>query len=94
MVVSGAPYHAPLLAQSHARQRAVYACIVRYKREHDGNSPTVRDIGAECGITSTSIVARYLRALEAQGLIRRPWAGANCAIEVVGGVWTPPGGEP
>jgi hypothetical protein len=70
----------------------VYDFILKYKRGHDGNSPTIREIGASCGINSTSQVLFYLHKLEKQGLIRRPepLIGTRIAtrIEIVGGLWT------
>jgi SOS-response transcriptional repressor LexA len=70
--------------------------IVAYKREHDGNSPTMREIMVGCQISSTSMVSFYLDQLEAMGFIRRPeremgnFSAAN--IEVVGGEWSFPAG--
>lgn len=69
----------------------VYKFIVSYKKIHDGNSPTIREIGDACGISSTSVVVYWLIRLEDQGLIRRPEppVGNRYAtkIEVVGGEW-------
>ena len=65
--------------------------IIRYKRQHDGNSPTVREIQDACGVSSTSMVAYYLGKLEDVGLIRRGHGFESRAIEVVGGRWMPPG---
>jgi SOS-response transcriptional repressor LexA len=69
----------------------VYDFIVSYKRRHDGNSPTFREIMEGCGISSTSMVVFYLNKLELRRLIRRPepeignWYASK--IEVVGGCW-------
>ena len=35
-------------------------------------TPTIREIGDACGITSTSLVSYYLDELELAGLIERP----------------------
>jgi SOS-response transcriptional repressor LexA len=69
----------------------VYDFIVEYKREHDGNSPTIREIGDACKITSTSVVIYWLIRLENQGFIRRPEPAMGnryaAKIEVIGGKW-------
>jgi hypothetical protein len=69
----------------------IYRFLKLHKSEHDGNSPTFREIMQGCGIPSTSMVLFYLNKLERQGLIRRPepkvgnrFAGR---IEIVGGHW-------
>ena len=68
---------------------ALYRYIVDYKRAHDGNSPTLREI-VDAGLASSTSVADYrLAALEEAGLIRRPCSGAR-TIEVVGATWSPP----
>jgi SOS-response transcriptional repressor LexA len=73
----------------------VYEFIVTYKRGHDGNSPTFREIMEGCAITSTSMVLYYLTGLEKRGLIRRPEpeiGNRNATkIEIVGGQWTKDG---
>ncbi|MFF3531327.1 hypothetical protein ACFYX5_32085 [Streptomyces rubiginosohelvolus] len=50
------------------RQEAVLAVIRSSLAEH-GHGPTVREIGARVGLSSTSSVAHQLGRLEAQGLI-------------------------
>lgn len=67
---------------------AIFDYIVAYKSAHDGNSPTVRQITAQCGISSTSVTAYNLGRLAADGRIRigDTW-GATRSIEVVGGKW-------
>jgi hypothetical protein len=70
----------------------IFAFIVSYKKSHDGNSPTFREIGGACGIGSTSMMLFYLNKLVKQGLIRRPEPeiGKRFAtrIEVIGGKWS------
>jgi hypothetical protein len=58
--------------------------IIEYKRTHDGNSPTRRQIGAACGISSTSVVNYILERLENQGHLT---LGEFGAIQVKGGQW-------
>ena len=58
--------------------------IIRYKQSHDGNSPSVREIGRACRITSTSHVFYYLVKLELSGKIR---LRGTRSIEVIGGKW-------
>lgn len=50
------------------RRNAVLTAIVEYKREHDGCSPSVRDISDATGL-ALSMVNFYLRKLESQGVI-------------------------
>ena len=67
----------------------VFRFICAYKKSHDGNSPTFREIGKGCGISSTFVTRTILRKLEEEGLIRlRGWHTRH--IEVVGGKWTAP----
>lgn len=76
---------------SNSPGERVYQFIVNYKRRHDGNSPTFREIMEGCTITSTSMVLYYLTGLEKRGLIRRPepvFGNRNATkIEIVGGRW-------
>jgi hypothetical protein len=75
----------------------VYDFVVAYKKSHDGNSPTNREIMAGCGITTTSMVFWYLNKLQEMGMIRRPEPeiGSRYAakIEVIGGKWLFIGGK-
>ena len=66
-----------------------YNYIVDFKRLHDGNSPTMREIADELKPCSTSQVKFYLDRLEAMEKIRRR-LGRACAIEVIGGKWVGP----
>ena len=52
------------------RQRKVLECIESYIRDN-GFPPTVREIGEEIGVKSTSLVSYYLKRLEERGLITR-----------------------
>ncbi len=69
----------------------IFDFIVQFKKEHDGNSPTNREIMDACKISSTSVVSYYLDLLVKAGLINRCGApGASRMIEVAGGHWTVP----
>ncbi len=52
------------------RDRALYRTI-RRRMEREGRFPTVRELMAELGITSSSMIAASLERLEEQGLILR-----------------------
>lgn len=52
------------------RRQAILDFIVRHTQEH-GYPPTVREIGKEVGLTSSSSVHFHLRALERAGLVQR-----------------------
>lgn len=52
------------------RQRRVLA-VIRDSVQARGYPPSMREIGASVGLTSTSSVAHQLRALEGKGFIRR-----------------------
>lgn len=66
---------------------AVYNRIVEFKREHDGLSPTRREICDGTGITSTSVCNRVLDSLERLGHIAL-WDDTPRGIMVKGGKWT------
>jgi SOS-response transcriptional repressor LexA len=53
------------------RERLLLHYLQTYIAEHDGVSPTVREIQSHLGMTSPSGPARLLDALERQGLIAR-----------------------
>lgn len=61
--------------------------VIQYKRVHDGNSPTLREIGDGLNIRSVSEVSGLLDDLERSGLVHRRSRRAGY-IEVVGGTWT------
>ncbi len=73
------------------RHEAAYQFILAYKAEHDGNSPSMRQVGAAIGVESSSLMDYYLTGLEKAGLIIRPTNEAR-GIIVVGGQWVPPKG--
>jgi len=65
----------------------VFNFIVAYKQLHDGNSPTWREIGTACNISSVSVVAYILKELEAQGRIILEHNSLPRKIIIVGGRW-------
>ncbi|MEX1164562.1 MAG: hypothetical protein WEB03_13395 [Nitriliruptor sp.] len=52
------------------RQRQVLAALRRL-HEHSGVPPTLREIGAEVGLSSASSVIAHVRVLEERGLAER-----------------------
>lgn len=59
-----------LLDELSERQQSIYRFIRQFVREHH-YPPTIREIGAALGITSTSVVNYNLNKLEEAGLIER-----------------------
>lgn len=60
----------PVSKRRSDKQDRILAFLRTYMTEHD-YPPTIRDIQAGCGISSTSVVDYNLKALETLGLIRR-----------------------
>jgi len=71
------------------RRMAAFRYIKSYKSRHDGTSPTLREIAAYVGTSSTSTINYDLDWLKKEGLVR---FGHNKprSIEVVGGQWIAP----
>jgi hypothetical protein len=74
----------------------IFDYLVRYKRDHDGNSPSLREIADACHIALSG--ARYhLTRLEIDNRIRISGKRSR-TIEIIGGTWQPPdvggGGDP
>lgn len=69
-------------------KKKIYDFIVSFKREHGGNSPTVREIADAVGIGSISVVHWYLRSLQGLGMIDLMGGARN--IVVTGGIWIAP----
>ena len=67
------------------RQRDMLAFIVRHVDEH-GVPPTIREIGAAVGGTSTSGIDAHLPRLQDRGLIRRgePFASRSITVTPAG----------
>ena len=72
----------------HPTAEAVYRYIIRYKRQHAGESPTRREIGEGVGISTPSIVHHHLIMLERAGRVKlaRP-AGKARMIMIPGASW-------
>lgn len=63
---------------------AIFKFIVQFKVDHDGNAPTLREIGQHIGKTSTSMIVFHLTRLCQAKLIR--YSGfRNRNIEIIGG---------
>jgi DNA-binding MarR family transcriptional regulator len=67
----------------------IYQYIVEYKRTHNGNSPSVRELSVSFNL-STSVIHDHLARLEAIGLIERGAKGESRMINVVGSKWVLP----
>ena len=74
------------------KQKKVYDCLVDFKREHDGCTPSYAHIAEKTGIESKGTINYTLNALEEAGHIRRPYHFAQ-HIEIVGGRWVAPDEE-
>jgi len=70
------------------RDRDILCFILDYKRDHDGNSPTIREIVAGTDYNSFAGVERSLERLEENGNITRYGKGRR--IMVAGGIWDLP----
>ena len=66
-----------------------YAWIIQFKIDHDGNSPTLREVMQGCGMSSPAIAADWLERLEEANLIRLN-PGRARGIEIIGGAWLAP----
>ena len=71
-------YQSPPRRLGHPSERnlEVYRMIRRYIAEHR-RSPSIREIGAACNMSSSSTVHYHLDTLERHGLIRRLPSGAR-----------------
>ncbi len=72
--------------QNLERKKAVYDYIIYHKQEHDGNSPTIRELCNATEITSTMIMRNYIGYLVEDGLLERD-PEVSRGIRVVGGQW-------
>ena len=54
-----------------SRQQEMLDAIVAYKAEHDGVSPTIRELMVAVDLNSTSAVSYHLDRLERKGYIVR-----------------------
>ena len=75
----------------HHDPKDTYDFIVKFKREHDGNSPSYREMMKGTGITSSSHMQNMIHRL-----INRGWISWNSTrdITIIGGSWSPPAGPP
>ena len=73
---------------SKYKPNKVFKFIVDFKKDHDGNSPTVREIAEKCEISSISTVSFILDELDESGKIELKNNGQSRQIQVVGGSWT------
>jgi SOS-response transcriptional repressor LexA len=70
----------------------IFDFLVRYKRAHDGNSPSLREIADACHIVLSG-VHYHLTHLEKEGRIRIEGQRSR-TIEIVGAAWQPPDDGP
>ena len=68
----------------------IYQFIVEYKKAHDGNSPSIREIVRGLDLSSPSIAAYHLTRLVQLNMIRLREDGSSRTIEITGGRWLPP----
>ncbi|MEW6650918.1 MAG: hypothetical protein AB1453_12110 [Chloroflexota bacterium] len=71
------------VARKHDREK-IFAWIVDYKRRHDGNSPSMREIMQAFGVTSLSLMDYILDDLVDAGKITRE---GTRGMRVTGGRW-------
>lgn len=67
----------------------VYAFLVQYKQEHDGNSPSIREIAEACHLVVSGVQIQLAR-LMMEGKIVMAEQGRSRSIEIVGAAWLPP----
>ena len=66
----------------------IFNWIVEYKTEHDGNSPSLRELMRACNITSSSVASHILRRLARAGKISLTGQRSRTrSIIVIGGEW-------
>lgn len=61
----------------------IYEYILDYKSDHDGCSPTIREICGDLDINSTAIPFHYINRMIERGLLNR----IDRKLCVVGGKW-------
>lgn len=77
--------------QAVATRERVFEFVVAYKKEHDGNSPSLREIADACHIV-VSGAYYHLSRLELDNRVRISGPRSR-TIEIVGATWSPPEGE-
>jgi DNA-binding transcriptional ArsR family regulator len=78
----------PSIDEIPCTRELIFNYLVQYKEEHDGNSPTNRQIAEACHV-SPSTVSHHLARLERANRIRLS-EDEYRNIEIVGGQWTRP----
>lgn len=63
--------HRFIKMDKNEKEKKIYGFLCEFIREN-GYSPTVREIAAACGISSTSTVHSYIRRLRDKGLVTSP----------------------
>ena len=66
----------------------LFEFIVQHKQEHDGNSPSIREMADGIKSLSTSYVHYLLVKLSREGRIRLGQPHTSRQVEVVGGAWS------
>lgn len=77
---------------SEQTTQAIYNFIIAFKKDNDGNSPTLREIARAAGISSSEATLYHLRKLERRGLIKR-LPEKSRGIKVIGAEWVAPVAE-
>ena len=79
------------LRPMNARQRSMLAYIIDYKRATQGHSPTIREMMAALGISSTAAAHYSLRDLATRGCIELAGGrGKTLDIRIPGARWVGP----
>lgn len=69
------------------KDEAIFQFVMQYKKEHDGNSPSMREIVEGCGFDNVSVVYNGVKRLVQRGKFKDPVYRRSRGIEVVGGRW-------
>lgn len=72
---------------SNKKTDIIYEFILTFKKSHDGNSPTIREIKEYCDISTTSLVEYYIEQLVEEGRIILSEEMGSRRIMVPGGEW-------
>lgn len=64
----------------HADPRGRILAVIRTSVKERGYPPSMREIASACGFTSTGTVSYHLRAMAADGLIRRVPGAARAVV--------------
>jgi SOS-response transcriptional repressor LexA len=80
--------HNPLDDDAPSTREQIFDYLIRYKKKHDGNTPSNRRIAQDCHV-SPSTVAHHLARLERANRIRLS-DDEYRSIEIVDAEWVPP----